>query len=98
MYAFPNITLPPKAVEEAKKQGMSSTSSRFITLLGKPADTLYCLELLSETGLCVVPGSGFGQVDGTWHFRTTILPQEGELKEVLAKFEKFHRKFLEKYN
>eukprot|EP01127_Copromyxa_protea_P016687 TRINITY_DN49_c0_g1_i1.p1 TRINITY_DN49_c0_g1~~TRINITY_DN49_c0_g1_i1.p1 ORF type:complete len:501 (+),score=132.94 TRINITY_DN49_c0_g1_i1:57-1559(+) len=85
MYAFPNITLPPKAVEEAKKQG-------------KPADTLYCLDLLSETGLCVVPGSGFGQVDGTWHFRTTILPQEEELKEVLSKFEKFHLKFLEKYN
>ena len=32
-----------------------------------------------QTGLlrrcAVVPGSGFGQADGTWHFRTTILPQ-----------------------
>jgi aspartate/methionine/tyrosine aminotransferase len=84
MYAFPRITLPPKAVEEAKK-------------LGKPADTLYCLELLSATGLCVVPGSGFGQVDGTWHFRTTILPQEEELTQVLGTFEKFHRQYMEKY-
>ena len=64
---------------------------------GQPADTMYCLELLSQTGLCVVPGSGFGQVDGTWHFRTTILPQENELKEVLAKFKTFHEGFLAKY-
>ena len=25
-------------------------------------------------GICVVPGSGFGQAEGTAHFRTTILP------------------------
>ena len=32
-------------------------------------DTYYCLELLRQTGVCVVPGSGFGQREGTWHFR-----------------------------
>ena len=26
-------------------------------------------ELLEETGICLVPGSGFGQKDGTYHFR-----------------------------
>lgn len=32
-------------------------------------DMLYCLRLLEETGICVVPGSGFGQRKGTYHFR-----------------------------
>jgi alanine transaminase len=32
-------------------------------------DALYALELLEATGVVVVPGSGFGQVPGTWHFR-----------------------------
>lgn len=29
----------------------------------------YCMKLLEETGICVVPGSGFGQREGTYHFR-----------------------------
>lgn len=29
----------------------------------------FCLKLLEETGICVVPGSGFGQKEGTFHFR-----------------------------
>lgn len=47
MYVFPSVKLPQKAIEEAKK-------------LGKQPDTLYVLELLEATGVCVVPGSGFG--------------------------------------
>jgi len=31
-----------------------------------------------------VPGSGFGQVEGTFHFRTTFLPPEGMLTNVLV--------------
>lgn len=34
-----------------------------------PLDTYYCLQLLQQKGVCVVPGSGFGQKEGTWHFR-----------------------------
>lgn len=30
-----------------------------------------------------MPGSGFGQVEGTYHFRTTILPPEQEMAKVL---------------
>lgn len=33
----------------------------------------YCMKLLEETGICLVPGSGFGQKDGTYHFRYTTL-------------------------
>jgi len=36
---------------------------------GMKPDVMYCFELLEETGICVVPGSGFGQKDGTYHFR-----------------------------
>ncbi len=34
-----------------------------------PLDTYYCLQLLEQKGVCMVPGSGFGQKEGTWHFR-----------------------------
>uniref|UniRef100_A0A182VSP7 alanine transaminase n=1 Tax=Anopheles minimus TaxID=112268 RepID=A0A182VSP7_9DIPT len=84
MYAFPQIRLPPKALEAAKKEG-------------KPADTFYAFQLLEETGICIVPGSGFGQRPGTYHFRTTILPQPEKLKEMLGLFKSFHEKFLQKY-
>lgn len=60
MYSFPRITLPPAAIAAAKAKG-------------KAPDVLYCLELLEETGLSCVPGSGFQQAPGTFHIRTTIL-------------------------
>lgn len=85
MYAFPQITLPESAVKEAKK-------------LGKDADMFYCLELLKETGICVVPGSGFGQKEGTYHFRTTFLPKEEYIDAVIERMSTFHKKFLAKYN
>lgn len=56
MYAFPNITLPQKAIKAAKEKGQAP-------------DAFYCFQLLEETGICVVPGSGFGQREGTHHFR-----------------------------
>lgn len=53
-------------------------------------DTEYCYDLLESTGICVVPGSGFGQMPGTAHFRTTILPQAAELEAVVDLIAKFH--------
>jgi aspartate/methionine/tyrosine aminotransferase len=84
LYAFPQIHLPSRFVEHAKS-------------VGKAADTLYCLEMLEATGVCVVPGSGFGQADGTWHFRTTILPQEKVLGQVLKSVKSFHEGFMKKW-
>lgn len=37
--------------------------------LGLAPDMFFCMRLLEETGICVVPGSGFGQREGTYHFR-----------------------------
>ena len=38
-------------------------------------DAFYCYTLLEETGICVVPGSGFGQQPGTFHFRSAPTTQ-----------------------
>jgi alanine transaminase len=84
MYAFPTITIPPKAIEAAR-------------LCGDNPDTFYCLRLVEQTGIVLVPGSGFGQVDGTFHFRATILPPESEMDDVVNLLSKFHAAFLEKY-
>lgn len=51
MYSFPQIRLPPKAIEAAKQAG-------------KVPDVFYCLKLLEATGISTVPGSGFGQKEG----------------------------------
>uniref|UniRef100_A0A7N9CPM7 alanine transaminase n=1 Tax=Macaca fascicularis TaxID=9541 RepID=A0A7N9CPM7_MACFA len=84
MYAFPRIFIPVKAVEAAQAHQMAP-------------DMFYCMKLLEETGICVVPGSGFGQREGTYHFRMTILPPVEKLKTVLQKVKDFHINFLEKY-
>lgn len=84
MYAFPQIKLPPKAIEAAKKAGQAP-------------DVFYAFQLLENCGICIVPGSGFGQKPGTYHFRTTILPQTDKLKTMLETFRSFHVKFLEQY-
>jgi alanine transaminase len=62
-----------------------------------PADELYCLKLVDATGVVVVPGSGFGQAPGTWHFRTTFLPPEDKLDGVLSRVETFHRNLMAEY-
>ena len=84
MYAFPSITLPQRAIEEAQRRGL-------------PADEMYCLDMVEEAGIVTVPGSGFGQRAGTYHFRTTILPSEKEIDEVIERLAIFHNRFLKKY-
>lgn len=61
-----------------------------ITLPAGRNDDEYCLALLEKTGICVIPGSGFGQLPGTAHFRTTILPPLEQIEEVVGKIREFH--------
>jgi len=82
MYLFPQIRLPEKAIEAAKQAN-------------KAPDAFYCLDLLEKTGICVVPGSGFGQVPGTLHFRTTFLAPQ--IDEFVKRIKDFHEDFLKKY-
>jgi aspartate/methionine/tyrosine aminotransferase len=53
----------------------------------------YCLALLEETGICVVDGTGFGQAEGTWHLRTTILPPLDQIETVVRRLAQFHERF-----
>lgn len=81
MYLFPKLNLPAKVVAIAKQTGMEP-------------DEFYCMELLENTGICTVPGSGFGQVEGTYHLRTTFLPPGIDW---IIDWEKFHKTFMDKY-
>jgi alanine transaminase len=65
---------------------------------GKAADFLYCKELLESTGVVAVPGSGFKQMQGTFHMRLTILPPEDDMDHVIAGLTKFHESFMRKYS
>jgi len=56
-------------------------------------DEDYCMALLEEEGICVVPGTGFGQIPGTAHFRTTILPPTEKMVLVVEKLKKFHEEY-----
>ena len=82
MYAFPSVKFSPKVIEVSQ---------------GKP-DLFYCMEVLNNTGIALVPGSGFKQRPGTYHFRITtlILPDEkleNKLKDLKAFNDKFHAKY-----
>ncbi|KAK2033960.1 aminotransferase class I and II [Colletotrichum zoysiae] len=81
MYLFPTIKLPAKAVEAAKKEG-------------RTADEFYCMRMLEATGVCIVPGSGFGQKEGTLHLRTTFLAPGTDW---VGRIVNFHKDFVEKY-
>jgi len=85
MYAFPAVELPPGALEVADAKDQSP-------------DTLYALSLLEETGICVVPASGFGQKKGRIGFRTTFLPSEEELEMAIQEFARHHKLFCQRYS
>ncbi|KAJ7861674.1 alanine aminotransferase [Mycena olivaceomarginata] len=82
LYLFPRITLSARAIAAAKEAG-------------KEPDALYALAMLDATGICVVPGSGFGQKEGEWHYRLTCLCPGVE--EYVGKLERFHLEWVEKY-
>ncbi|XP_077127627.1 alanine aminotransferase 2 isoform X6 [Ranitomeya variabilis] len=85
MYSFPRIQIPERAVRLAQSEGQAP-------------DMFFCMKLLEETGICVVPGSGFGQRDGTHHFRMTILPPTEKLRSLLERLKDFHQKFMQEYS
>lgn len=64
-----------------------------VTLPEGRTDEEYCMALLEETGICVVPGTGFGQLPGTAHFRTTILPPTDRIKKVVERLAAFHASY-----
>ncbi|TDL20660.1 PLP-dependent transferase [Rickenella mellea] len=82
LYLFPKLVLPEGALKAAHEAG-------------KTPDTFYALALLDRTGICVVPGDGFGQRDGESHYRLTCLC--AGVDEYVGALENFHNDFMKKY-
>ena len=81
MYLFPTIQLPRRALEAAEKDG-------------RAPDEFYCSRMLDATGVCVVAGSGFGQEEGTTHFRTPFLAPGTDWVKRIAEF---HEHFMDEF-
>lgn len=85
MYLFPSLLFSkekyPTLFEKANEMNLT-------------VDEFYCTELLEHTGICCVPGNGFGQVPGTYHLRTTFLAPGTEWIDLWAKF---HDEFIANY-
>ena len=60
--------------------------------IGVP-DEEFVRRLILETGVVIVPGSGFGQVPGTQHFRVVFLPPENTLEKAFAEIERIVREY-----
>ena len=84
LYLFPKVDLPKKFVDECIKSG-------------KNPDVEYCLLMLEKSGVCVVPGNGFGQKENTHHFRIAFLPQLEAIKKTTDLIQKFQKEFMDKY-
>ncbi|OMJ80109.1 hypothetical protein SteCoe_19707 [Stentor coeruleus] len=84
MYAMPCVSMSKKAIDEARKIGVT-------------ADKFYVMKALEETGIILVPGSGFGQKPGTFHFRITVLTPEISFRDLLLSFKKFNDNFHKQY-
>ncbi len=63
----------------------------------KNSDNHFVSELIKETGVVVVPGTGFGQVPGTNHFRLVFLPNEQILEKAYKNIGNFFQKYVEKF-
>jgi aspartate/methionine/tyrosine aminotransferase len=90
LYAFVRFELPPEPGVDVA--AMSADKRREYEA---QRDTAYCMALLEETGICVVPGSGFGQEPGTLHFRTTFLPSQQEIEATVDRLKAFHERYVD---
>lgn len=85
MYAFPRIRLPQGYIDEAAKANHAP-------------DLKYALDVLEATGIMIVPGSGFGQVAGTHHFRiTNLVNSSEEMEAALDRLKIFTEQLMSKY-
>lgn len=81
LYVFPAITLPKGAVLAATGQGLA-------------VDEYYCKRLLESTGICLATGTAFGQREGTFHLRVTVLP---EGTDWIRRLVRFHDNLIEEF-
>lgn len=85
MSVFPQLTLPKKLLIKASQANL-------------PADVFYCKLILERSGICLGPGSGYGQAENTFHFRTTVLPMPNkQFGHVLGSLKTCHEQILEDF-
>jgi aspartate/methionine/tyrosine aminotransferase len=78
MYAFPKVHFSPVAIKKAEENGV-------------PVDFMYCLDMVNETGIMTVPGSGFGQKQDSFHYRiTNLVTPTGDLQTTLDRLKIFN--------
>lgn len=53
------------------------------------SDKKFVLDLAKDTGILCVPGEGFGQKEGTYHFRLVFLPPEEVIEQAMGKLGEF---------
>lgn len=81
MYGFPRVHFSQKFIDEAHSQGVEP-------------DFLYCMDMVNQTGIMTVPGSGFHQEPGTYHFRiTNLVTPIQKMETVLEKLSAFNTKW-----
>jgi alanine transaminase len=108
MYAYPRIRLPDKAIAAARTRNQAPDTFYALAMLDatgvvhypsptRRSYTSLSLSLTLRCAQCVVPGSGFGQVPGTYHVRATFLPQEDKFDSFVAKLATFHARFMDQY-
>jgi alanine transaminase len=89
MYLFPKLDLPKKFLQEVKGAVWRGQKIE--------PDLAWCVRLLEEEGIVTLPGSGFGQKEGTYHTRITFLPTEENMTEVVERLSGFQTRFMNKY-
>eukprot|EP00758_Cryptobia_borreli_P008915 Tbor_TRINITY_DN5428_c0_g2::TRINITY_DN5428_c0_g2_i1::g.24077::m.24077/K00814/GPT, ALT; alanine transaminase len=88
MYLFPSLELSEQYIQHAISKGYKREA----------ADACWATGLVEEKGVVVVPGSGFHQEPGTYHFRTTILPQEDQIERVVMDIATYQASIHEKFS
>uniref|UniRef100_UPI0037E7C42C alanine aminotransferase 2-like n=1 Tax=Semicossyphus pulcher TaxID=241346 RepID=UPI0037E7C42C len=81
-FAFPRLFLPPKAIQKAEEAELQP-------------DTFYCLRLLEEAGVLLLPGCEYEQKKGTHHIRFCITSPQETMEEVLTRISSFHTQFMQ---
>jgi alanine transaminase len=77
---------------------MSERAIKRASEMNVQADFMYCMDMLNETGIMVVPGSGFGQREGTYHFRiTNLVSPSGEMASTLENLKEFNESWHARY-
>jgi len=78
------IRLPARVLAKAAEAGVAP-------------DAFYAEALLDATGICIVPGSGFKQREGTFHLRFAFLPAEEDIAGVVGLMRDFHKRFMDEH-